>query len=1262
MKRKKLWVPVLLLVMVVAVVLSGCQAQTFQVSFVGEGVTAETQTVEEGKSAARPEDPVREGYRFEGWYLGETAYTFTEAVTGDIELTAQWTYLGYTGAGTSERPMVITEAAGFLALSERAAAGEKVYAELSKDLTLPEGFTPIGSAEHPFSGRFDGKGFTVSGLSGVSGLFGSTENAEILNLTVTGSAEFAGGAAGGVIAEAKAGTLVRFVKSDVTVSGAIAGGLIGQTSGQVAVEFCEASGEVTATDKAGGLIGSLGDDGFLLESVATGAVSGGTAGGLVGEKLGGSVVFDSYAHGNVAGSVDAGPVVGTVKTDALNPWNFIINNFYNGSAVLEGISNLYGQAAWDISIDIRWTEGIWTFEKGYPELSKETVLPEKVTITVLGGPAPETAQDGSFQLSFGQTLASAGQQANFAGWFLYATYLEGFPADMPVIKDLSLYATEANPALLERVWVSSNGTLDLTESGGYTRIRNQYVNDSTYLNESVYLFERNGVTYRAAILEEEGTLSWKTLIDGSWDDEKTYMADFSRFLGSWTYTTLDGEGQPAYLDLIVNGSYDEEGFLYINWQDSDWQGNTKVTADGEVRLYLGWYTEFFFNEDNVLSYDYGSWVVTYEVSEHLAEGGWLSMGGRVIMVDAESGTVELDGVSAPYEPVAGEQGGVLAFTVNGTDYALQSFGETVRCSSASGRTDFYPYPYQNFIGTWMTGDLADTYVIDEELTISLNGGEPAVMRPSIYNNALMYSFSLNNTAYTMTFEFGSMLDIRKSSDTQPSYLFNTEVLAYFQGEYTDLVTEYVINENYQITRTSLQEETSATAQGSFAFVDMGDGTGVITYLYQMDGTNYMMMFQTVEPIKLLFVADVNAAENYYFCYDKTQVAEILDGFQMEGDTWITGGKNSSTVSVSDEGLVTVDGTTYDARLSYDEIYYVPSLVLSGDPYGGDHTYQLTSYLGTLYMLDLTTLVWPDPSIGEQGNTDYHYYIPASKVERFVGTFVYQTDDGPEYVVYREDGTCLISTQITDEEGNMTVELVEYENIYFFTSLNLIDPSQSLVYLAFDAGTYIEDYEGWFIYVVMTENPNYVSITAIDYVRSEVDPYVGLLRGEDYSKLEINGKGNFVINGTESSAPVYTVNEDLTVSASFTLGGAEYTALMSHDESANAWTVALTTGGATTLYTLFDIPMAEVVGTYEADGETFVFSLKEQGAKSTLTVTVDGISAMSIEYQFNENGELVYCFSVGLMNYEVVFTKTDSGYTIAVEKSGLLPPPPPPPLL
>ena len=48
------------------------------------------QTVKHGQAVNKPADPTRAGYAFEGWYVGDTKYDFTQPVTSNITLTAKW--------------------------------------------------------------------------------------------------------------------------------------------------------------------------------------------------------------------------------------------------------------------------------------------------------------------------------------------------------------------------------------------------------------------------------------------------------------------------------------------------------------------------------------------------------------------------------------------------------------------------------------------------------------------------------------------------------------------------------------------------------------------------------------------------------------------------------------------------------------------------------------------------------------------------------------------------------------------------------------------------------------------------------------------------------------------------------------------------------------------------------------------------------------------------------------------------------------------
>ena len=64
----------------------------FKVIFDSDGGSAvDTQKVVNGKPATEPAAPTRDGYRFDGWYHGETLYDFSAAVTENLTLTAKWT-------------------------------------------------------------------------------------------------------------------------------------------------------------------------------------------------------------------------------------------------------------------------------------------------------------------------------------------------------------------------------------------------------------------------------------------------------------------------------------------------------------------------------------------------------------------------------------------------------------------------------------------------------------------------------------------------------------------------------------------------------------------------------------------------------------------------------------------------------------------------------------------------------------------------------------------------------------------------------------------------------------------------------------------------------------------------------------------------------------------------------------------------------------------------------------------------------------------
>lgn len=67
------------------------ETKTFTVTFNTDGGSeVAAQTVEDGKSATKPDDPKKEGFYFLGWYEGENVYEFTQPVSNDLTVTAKW--------------------------------------------------------------------------------------------------------------------------------------------------------------------------------------------------------------------------------------------------------------------------------------------------------------------------------------------------------------------------------------------------------------------------------------------------------------------------------------------------------------------------------------------------------------------------------------------------------------------------------------------------------------------------------------------------------------------------------------------------------------------------------------------------------------------------------------------------------------------------------------------------------------------------------------------------------------------------------------------------------------------------------------------------------------------------------------------------------------------------------------------------------------------------------------------------------------------
>jgi PGF-CTERM protein len=206
-----------------------------------------------------------------------------------------------------------------------------------------KGFDPIGDQQAPFTGTFDGRGYTIENLTinrpneQNVGLFGyaggyradaTIENVRLENAEITGGSQ-TGGLAGTLEEGPNSNSFVlnTSVTGDIKGSGSYAGGLVGfptgggsgqDAYGPVLDEENRFSGTVTGDDYVGGLIGrsNFGTEmgvGYVKDATITGDTY---VGGLLGFSSYNPSTFDEmYVSATVESSNSAGAVVGRIGDD-----------------------------------------------------------------------------------------------------------------------------------------------------------------------------------------------------------------------------------------------------------------------------------------------------------------------------------------------------------------------------------------------------------------------------------------------------------------------------------------------------------------------------------------------------------------------------------------------------------------------------------------------------------------------------------------------------------------------------------------------------------------------------------------------------------------------------------------------------------------------------------------------------------------------------------------------------------------------------------
>ena len=155
---------------------------------------------------------------------------------------------------------------------------------------------PIGNEQYPFKGSFDGKGYSIANLTNgnktyvtdVLGLFGCVKNAELKNISITGSS-FRGTKYSGLLA----GIAEMGLIENCYVQGGITGeyaGMVGYASGttfRVCGSVLKSNSINSAGLYSGGIVGFVADNDqnlpvTIINCYASGEIKGRIVGGLVG--------------------------------------------------------------------------------------------------------------------------------------------------------------------------------------------------------------------------------------------------------------------------------------------------------------------------------------------------------------------------------------------------------------------------------------------------------------------------------------------------------------------------------------------------------------------------------------------------------------------------------------------------------------------------------------------------------------------------------------------------------------------------------------------------------------------------------------------------------------------------------------------------------------------------------------------------------------------------------------------------------------------
>ncbi len=439
-----------------------------------------------------------DGYPFLSWQNGSTIL-YNQAETP-------------SGSGTEGSPYDASTPATVVWLTENTDAWSG-HIELSGDLDLTGAdFTPIGTSSTPFTGTFNGGGYTLDGLT----IDGSSGGLRVPIDNV------------GFFGYVNGGTISNIKLTDVTVSGGDnVGVMVGYLTGAATIENCYVTGTVTGTDTLGGFVGNLYSTGGARTQVISSSysdvdVTGSGGNSLVGGFTGqcSAAIDNCYSIGGVSNAATSGGFAGKLRGSGS-----LTNCYSTGSvsgtsstggflAVLQNnqtVSNCF----WDTQ-----TSGESSSAAGTGKTTSE--MKDYTTFTAAGWDFVSETANGTNDYWDADQLQTVNNGYPILSW------QTGADQSLPVTLS-SFTANATRDGEIELVWITESEI----ENIGFI-IERKDSNEETWTENASYLTEptlqgQGSVTYRTEYRYTDNTVEPNTqydyrLADVSYTGEKTYHA------------------------------------------------------------------------------------------------------------------------------------------------------------------------------------------------------------------------------------------------------------------------------------------------------------------------------------------------------------------------------------------------------------------------------------------------------------------------------------------------------------------------------------------------------------------------------------------------------------------------------------------------------------------------------------------------------------------------------------------------------------------